>query len=337
VHGKQLLSPRRLLATGLTLLAVLALFLWFAPSKRYIILPEGAHPVGPLVQVAGGKPSRGPGGIYFVDVIVRKATLVERLFPGIHDGSTLVPASAVNQGVSDAARQRLDRLDMTRSQEVAGAVAFRSLGYHVSEQPSGALVAATFKGTPAEGKLQPGDVIVGVDGRRVRTRSDLRRLIGLHSPGEEVRLRVRSGEQTRTVRLKTVRDPKTRRPVIGVYVGEASDIELPRKVKIDVGNVVGPSAGLAFALALRDKLGREVDHGYKIAATGALELNGKVDPIGGVKQKTIGARASHVDLFLVPAGENAREARRYADGLRIVPVESFRQALRVLATLPPKQ
>jgi hypothetical protein len=38
----------------------------------------------------------------------------------------------------------------------------------------------------------------------------------------------------------------------------------------------------------------------------------------------------------VPAGDNAREAKRYANGLRIIPVKSFQQALRVLATLPQK-
>jgi hypothetical protein len=36
----------------------------------------------------------------------------------------------------------------------------------------------------------------------------------------------------------------------------------------------------------------------------------------------------------VPAGDNAQEARRYADGLRVVPVRNFQQALRALATLP---
>jgi hypothetical protein len=39
-----------------------------------------------------------------------------------------------------------------------------------------------------------------------------------------------------------------------------------------------------------------------------------------------------VDLFLVPAGENAAEAQRYAEDLRVTPVESFQQALQTLAT-----
>jgi len=44
-----------------------------------------------------------------------------------------------------------------------------------------------------------------------------------------------------------------------------------------------------------------------------------------------------VDVFLVPAGDNYREAKQYADGLRIIPVKSFQQALRKLATLPEER
>ena len=79
-----------------------------------------------------------------------------------------------------------------------------------------------------------------------------------------------------------------------------------------------------------------VDRGLRVAVTGELALDGSVAPIGGVKQKVIGARRSRADVFLVPAGDNADEARRYAGDLRVIPVESFRQALRALATVPRK-
>ena len=42
------------------------------------------------------------------------------------------------------------------------------------------------------------------------------------------------------------------------------------------------------------------------------------------------------DVFLVPAGDNADEARRYAGNLRVIAVDTFQQALDELATLPPK-
>jgi PDZ domain-containing protein len=122
--------------------------------------------------------------------------------------------------------------------------------------------------------------------------------------------------------------------LIGVVVETAADVKLPRRVKISTGSVGGPSAGLAFALEILEKLGRDVDHGRKVAATGQIELDGTVSPIGGVRQKTIGVRKSGIHVFLVPAGENAAEARRYAHGVRIIPVRNFQQALHALATLP---
>jgi PDZ domain-containing protein len=107
-------------------------------------------------------------------------------------------------------------------------------------------------------------------------------------------------------------------------------------VKIDTGNIGGPSAGLAFALEVMEKLGRDVDRGHKVAATGEIFLDGQVGPIGGVRQKIFGARKAGVDIMLVPAGDNARIARQYAGPVRVIPVKSFRQALHALATLPPK-
>jgi len=124
--------------------------------------------------------------------------------------------------------------------------------------------------------------------------------------------------------------------VIGFSPAQAVDVTLPLKVRINARNVGGPSAGLAFALEVLEELGHNVDRGYRVAVTGQLELNGAVDLIGGVKQKTFGAREAKADVFLVPAGDNAREARRYANGLRIIPVKSFPQALQALATLPLK-
>jgi PDZ domain-containing protein len=113
-------------------------------------------------------------------------------------------------------------------------------------------------------------------------------------------------------------------------------IKLPVKVKIDSGGIGGPSAGLAFTLEVMRKLGRDVTHGYKVAATGEMTMDGTVFPIGGVKQKTYGVRDAGAQVFLVPvAGGNAKEAEKYAGpNLKIIPVTSLKQALHALAALP---
>ena len=71
-------------------------------------------------------------------------------------------------------------------------------------------------------------------------------------------------------------------------------------------------------------------------ATGEIQLDGSVTSVGGIKQKTYGVRKADADVFLVPAGENAATAQRYAGSLRVIPVESFEQALRALKTLRQK-
>jgi Lon-like protease len=329
----RLFSPVRLFVAGL-LVAAVAAALWIVPTESYIFLPNSAHPVAPLVEVEGGKDPKD-GGIFFVDVLVRKATLAERLFPGLREGATVVPAEQVRPpGVSEGERRREELLEMQMSQRVAAAVALRALDYKVVAKPIGARIEFVDAKAPAAGKLFPGDVITSAGGKPVTSPAGLRRAIRASGVAREMPLVAKRGSKRVEVRVRPVRGPQGT-PIIGVIVSQAADIKLPLDVKIDTMGVGGPSAGLAFALDLLEELGRDVDHGNRIAVTGALELDGTVGEIGGVKQKTIGVERAGIKVFLVPAGENAAEARRYADGIRIVPVTSFQQALRRLATLPP--
>jgi PDZ domain-containing protein len=330
--------PARLLMAGLILLGVV-LALWILPSDRYIFLPDKAHPVAPLVTVQGGRDPTGPGGIYFVDVIVRKASVLERLLGGLHDGAELRRREeVVPAGVNDSQRRQLDLREMSRSQQVAAAVALRALGKKVETTATGALVAAVQQDRPATGKLRTGDVIVAVDGARVRSPLEVSRQMSMHKAGDDVRFTIRRDKRQEVIPLDTVRAADgSNRPVVGVLLEPGYEINLPTRVRIDAGNVGGPSAGVAFALQVMEELGRDVDHGHKVAATGEIFLDGRVGPVGGLEQKTIGARESGVDAFLVPAGDNAREARKYAKGLRIIPVRTFPQALHALATLPEEQ
>jgi len=333
---RRLFTPGKLLIVGLALLAVV-LALVVLPSSQYIFLPDRAHPVGPLVSVPGGHDPK-KGGVYFVDVVVREATLLERLFGGLHNGADLYPASAIDPpGVSDSGRQRIDLEDMHRSQEIAAAVALKAAGKKVTLRATGALINAVEAGLPADGKLEPDDVITAVDGKPIHDPRGVFNAMAKHRVGDVVRFTIRRGNQTLVVPIKTVASPTPpERAVVGVLLETAVDVHLPIPVRIDAGGVGGPSAGLAFALDVLAKLKAGVLHGHRVAATGEIFPDGSIGPIGGIKQKTIGAREAGVDVFLVPAGENAQAAKKEADGLRIVPVKTFPQALHALATLPVK-
>jgi PDZ domain-containing protein len=317
---------------------VAALVLWQMPANDFLIVPDQARPLENKVEVQGGHPN-AKGGVYYVDVFVRRIRRLEQLLPFTRpDGSRLVPEQDIAPaGTTDQERDRENAADMQRSEQIASVVALRALGYHVVAIPRGILVTGVSPDVPAAKAIDPQDVIVAADGVPVQTPAELRREIGRRKPGDEVRLTLRRNGKAMDVTVRTVASPTDpARAIVGILVDQDAKIELPFKVDIDLGDVGGPSAGLPFALEIARQLGRNVTHGCRIAATGELALDGSVLPIGGIEQKTIGVRRAGVDYFLVPVGENARTAEKYADGLDVIPVDSFQQALRRLATKAKK-
>ena len=313
---------------------VTALLLWWLPAGDFLFVPDRAKPLADKVEVEGGRED-AEGDVYYVDLFVRRIRLLEQLLPFTRpEGATFVSEETLlPQGTTDEDRDRQNAQDMERSEQIAAVVALRALGYDVVARPDGVLVTSVSSDVPAAEVIEEGDVIVAVGTTPVRTPARLRRELGRRRPGDEVALTVRRNGKPVEVEVRTVPSPADEsRAIIGILVDQDAKIELPLDVDIDLGRVGGPSAGLPFALEIARQLGRDVTHGCRIAATGALALDGTVIPIGGIKQKTIGARRADVDFFLVPAGENAEGAQDNAGDLDIVPVESFQQALRALAT-----
>jgi PDZ domain-containing protein len=174
-------------------------------------------------------------------------------------------------------------------------------------------------------------VIVGAQDEDVAEPEDLTRVMSRLDPGDKVTLRIERGgaEQTVEVGTKASEDAPPR-AIMGIVI--EPKLDLPVHISIDTGQIGGPSAGLAFTLDIIDELGpTDLDRGETVVATGEMALDGSVHEIGGIEQKTIGAREAGADVFLVPDA-NAEGARRYADGLRIVPVSNLDEALHALAT-----
>jgi Lon-like protease len=312
------------------LLAVAAAVLFLIPSNYYIVRPAPARPVDPLVSVPGESTAVRNAGIYMVAVRVARASLFERLFPGIYGHADLVPERVLNPtGVSDEQRREQGFEQMSHSQKVAVAVALRELGYTVR---GGAVIARLAPNAAARGALRAGDVVIEARGRIVDSPDDLARVMQSVRPGQAVDLVVRRKQRMLRVKARTRADPDDpERALLGVFLEEPDRFRFPVDVEIEAPGIGGPSAGLAFALDIVDERGRNLDHGRTVVATGELSLGGRVLPIGEIQQKTIGAREAGADVFLVP-DENAAEARQHAAGLRIVAVSNFDEALTALET-----
>ncbi|MDB5039742.1 MAG: Sigma 54 interacting domain protein [Candidatus Eremiobacteraeota bacterium] len=99
------------------------------------------------------------------------------------------------------------------------------------------------------------------------------------------------------------------------------------------GNIDGPSAGLAFFLALHSALAR-VALPQDVAVTGEVSLAGNVRAVGGVVEKLYAARQAGMRAIVIPR-ENAREIEATPEGIEVVPVGTVVEALAALGLRVP--
>ena len=156
-------TSRWLALSGAALLAAVLFLLATLPSNDYLFVPNGAHAIAGKVAVQGKDAPEGSGGIYYVDVTVRKVRWIERLLPFTRpDGASLVPPQAVTApGESFSERVVEARAEMQRSEQIAAAVALEAGGLDVRTTPRGVLVEAVAVDVPAAKTLSSGDLIVG--------------------------------------------------------------------------------------------------------------------------------------------------------------------------------
>ena len=155
-------------------------------------------------------------------------------------------------------------------------------------------------------------------------------LIYAHPAGSTLTLSITRNGQHQQVQVGT--RASGGRPVMGVEV--QGRYIFPFTVKISVGDIGGPSAGMMFALGIIDKLTKlNLTGGKFIAGTGEITASGQVQPIGGIQQKMVGARNAGATVFLTPASNCADTKGAVPAGLRLVKVSTLTQAVDYLEDL----
>jgi len=276
------------------------------------------------------------GEYLLTTVILQRATPVELPRSLLSEAIALVPAARfLGPGETDSAYFERQREVFSDAALVAAAVGLRGAGFDVPiPQGEGARVVGILPGTPAEGVLLPGDIVVATDAGPVSTTEDLR--IAVFERGtEELELTfLREGEE-RSASLTPARVTGVAEPIVGVQIETvAPDVTLPFGVEVDSGSIGGPSAGLMIAITVFDKVDPlDLAMGRRIAGTGGITPEGSVTPIGGIEQKVLSASNEDIDLFIAPASQMVDACAGLPDGaaLEVIGVETFDQAVDALS------
>jgi PDZ domain-containing protein len=288
---------------------------------------------GPLITISGHRTYSASGHLNLVTVSYMGGpgngfNVFTALRAWLTPNTAVVPEQELfPSGQSQQQVVQQDTLQMVSSQETAKAAALCTLGIHFTTVDT---VTQTEKGLPAADVLRAGDVITAVDGTPVSCTQDTGSLIRGHQAGTPVDLTVVRKGQTEHIRMKTANVQG--HSVIGVFVSESYRFPFP--IKISVGNIGGPSAGMMFALGIVDKLTPQNLAGGKfVAGTGEIAANGAVTPIGGIQQKMAGARSAGATVFLTPAANCSDTAGAVPAGLRLAKVSTLRQAINDLVAI----
>jgi PDZ domain-containing protein len=340
---------RRAALIGIPLLVVSAL-LWqasFFTLPYFALAPGSAGPINSLLKVPADRNHPPRGEILLTTVSLKHTTVYDVLQGWLDPDTDVLPEHDVIGDVDPAQYTRLARIDMQDSKQAAVVLALRRLGYTVTEHGTGTLVVNVL-GTdvPVAGVLQPGDTIVAIEGKPTPLRQDATAILQTKRPGDVVRLSVLSDKAaepvTKEVTLGSRTDNSCSRTAIagapaclGVELGtRGQQFDLPFDVAIDTQDIGGPSAGLAFTLALLDQLTPgELTGGTKVAVTGTIDFDGYVGDVGGVRQKTAAVLAAGAKVFLVPPGEFKAAKARGGKKLKVIAVATLDEALAALGTI----
>ena len=203
-------------------------------------------------------------------------------------------------------------------------------------------------------KLFIGDAIASVNGHPIQNTADLKAALEDVKPSEELNLEVEFVDRPArevSAKLSETREdgwlildleevalePSESCPDSQSWIAiNWPDLDLITKVSFDTGDVGGPSAGLAFALAVVDLLTEgDLTGGNRVATTGIFRtpFSDEVSSVGGVSQKTTAVRNSGYDVFLVPVNDYDEAISAAGDELRVEKVTTLRDALAVLECL----
>ena len=193
--------------------------------------------------------------------------------------------------------------------------------------------------SPNKKVLKKEDEVVTFGGIKIDSPAQLKSMIR-NSKTETVTLGViRNGKNllipvtvgSKKVGSTTSESARSKSNFLGVLISDEYD--LPFKVKVNLKNVGGPSAGLMLTLGIIDELTvDDLTGGKIISGTGTINYLGEVGPIGGIRQKLEGAKKGGSEIFLAPIDNCAEVGSSYYKNIPVVAIKNLNDAISAIKT-----
>lgn len=328
----------------------IVLFLgWFLlwPLNSYIEGPGDATNLRFFVQVKR-HPDPGKGSFMITSVALQQARPATYLMSKVIPYLSIEDAKDVTGGQSDSTFDRVQHFYMQSSINEAIAVAYQAAHQKVAKKYLGIYVLQVQPNSKFKHAIQVGDTITKVNGHHYNTAQGYQKYIGKQRVGSLLKVTYERAGHRRETTHRLVRLTSTRSG-IGIILTNNMKVKTKVPVKVDPGQLGGPSGGLMFTLQIYEQIsGHDLQRGRKIAGTGTIDADGNVGEIGGIDKKVIAAHRAGATIFLAPYIKPSKlllkyeeghqtnyqlakkTAKRYAPGMKVVPVTSFSQAVHYL-------
>ncbi len=318
------------LGVWLVILAVVAGGAYFYHPPAAVIAPGESFDISGDIRIDGMEAEAPSGEYLLTSVALRQPNVYGLALAMVRDEQILSLRQVLPEGIDPDEFRSQQQQIFVESQRIAAAAAATAAGMDVDLTGTGARIVGVAPNSPASDVLQQGDVVVAIDGQAVEIVTDLQAAIRARPPGTGFVFTVeRDGEELELDIESTRLEGLEGGAGIGVFIETRDfDVTLPFEVTFEQREIGGPSAGLAYALAIYDMIEDEdLAAGRSIAATGTIDISGRIGQVGGVDAKAEAARDAGAELFLVPAGEvsGARGA-----GITVRGVGSLEDALSTL-------
>ncbi|WP_278589324.1 SepM family pheromone-processing serine protease, partial [Limosilactobacillus pontis] len=321
---------------------VLALILflgWFLlwPLNSYVEAPGTATNLRSFVRVKD-HPDPGKGSFMITSVALQRAHPATYLVAKAVPYLSIEKAADVTGGQSGATFDRVQHFYMQSSINEAIAVAFQAAHQPVSRKYLGIYVLQVEPNSKFKRVIKVGDTITKVDGRHFNTAQGFQKYIGKQRIGSPLTVTYERAGRQHQVTRRLVR-LTAHRAGIGILLTNNMKVKTRVPVKVDPGQLGGPSGGLMFTLQIYEQIsGHDLQRGRKIAGTGTIAPDGSVGEIGGIDKKVIAAHRAGATIFLAPYIKPTKlvlkyedghqtnyqlakkTAKRYAPGMKVVPV-----------------